>query len=1002
MKYIKILMLFCVMLTLFSAELRGQETNEITLESVVSDMEGNPISDAYIFGNEGKAIQHTDLSGWFTITVPVNSMLFISADGFKTQGLKAGPGLEKIILEKDSAEQMVNVAYKKIEKRDLPGAISVLNPGEYIDTDYNLSVTDGMTGRVAGLLWSDNIWNLAGALVMIDGVPRNFSDIRLDEVEQITVLKGVNAVALYGSHAAKGVILITSKRGGEYSGEEHNRQIRVRANTGLATPKLFPEYLGSAEYMTLYNEARMNDGFQEFYDDETIDNYRNGNRYRYPDIDYYASEYLNKHVYNTDVNAEFSGGNKDARFYSNLGWTSNSTLLNIGEGKNEGDNRFNARGNVDLSLNDFISSTIDVSAILSNSRRGLADYWNSAATLLPSKYAPLIPIDMIARDSVDALLLAENSKNIIDGKYILGGTQEYMTNPIADLYVGGYNRYISRVLQVTNRINIDLDRVLQGLSFHTRFNADYYNSYNQSINNGYSVYTPTWDTIPDSEIITGLERLGIDDRSGDQNIGSTAQTRNLGFSMQFNYLKTWSEVHNISAILLASGTSITRNGIFQASTNANMGLQLAYNYDHKYWADFSSAYVNSTKLPEGNRTAFSPTISLGWLLSDEDFLKGSKSVNHLKLSASAGIINTDIDINDYFLYENSYSSQAWYSWDDDLYRNQATTSLQGANPNLSFVKRKEFNAGIEGSFFDRLVWIETTVFLVRMDGLPTQCFTQYPSYFRTLVPYNNYNSNQYSGVDVMLNLNKKAGKAVFNFGMNATYANSKVIKRDELYTDSYQNRTGKPVDAIFGLVSNGFFTDETEIASLPFQAFGEVQPGDIKYVDQNSDNLIDERDEVEIGRWIAPFNYGLNFSVTYRNITVFMLGTGSIGGNGMKSSDYYWVDGDNKYTEVVRDRWTEETRNTATFPRLSSQQNNNNFRYADFWMYKNDRFNIRKVQITFDLPENILRKTFIREFSIYVMGANLFTISKNKEIMDLNIASAPQFRYFNLGIRTGF
>ena len=159
---------------------------------------------------------------------------------------------------------------------------------------------------------------------------------------------------------------------------------------------------------------------------------------------------------------------------------------------------------------------------------------------------------------------------------------------------------------------------------------------------------------------------------------------------------------------------------------------------------------------------------------------------------------------------------------------------------------------------------------------------------------------------------------------------------------------------------------------------------------------------MEIGRWIAPFNYGLNFSVTYRNITIFLLGTGSTGGKGMKNSDYFWVDGDNKYSEVVRDRWTEETRNTATYPRLSSQQNNNNFRFSDFWIYKSDRFNLSKVQITYDLPVNILRKTFIRKFGVFAMGSNLFTFSGNKDILELNIAGAPQFRYFNLGIKADF
>jgi len=893
------------MLSFFSTKLMGQDTNEITPESQV---------------------------------------------------MKAEPGLEKIIPEKDTVEQMVNVAYKTIEKQDLPGAITVLNPGDYINRDYNFSVAEGMVGRVGGLLGNDNIWNIGNALVMIDGIPRYFSDIRLEEVEQITILKGVNAVALYGSHAAHGVILITSKRG-----EAYNRKLNVRANAGLGLPKLYPEYLGSAEYMVLYNEACTNDGLPEFYDEETINNYTNGNRYRYPDIDYYSSEYINKNTYNTDVFTEFSGGNKDARFYSNIGWANQSTLLNIGEGKNEADNRFNVRGNVDINLNNFISSTVDVAARLENSRRGLADYWYSASTFLPNKYTPLLPVSMIAPDSTDVLLLAENSKNIIDGQYILGGTQEYLTNPLADLYVGGYLEYVNRVLQLTNTINIDLNSVVKGLSFCTRFNADYYNAYIQSINNEYSVYAPIWDSIPDSDIITGLEKFGNDIRTGDLNIEATAQTRNLGFSMQFNYTKSLSDIHNISAILLASGTSITTNGIIQASTNTNLGLQLGYNYKHRYWLDFSSAIVNSTKLPEINRVGFSPTFSLGWLVSSEDFLSGSTVVNHLKLSASAGIINTDRSIGEYYLYDNIYISDAFFSWDDDLYRNQATTSLQGANPDLSFVKRKELNMGIEGAFFKRLLWLETTFFLTQFDGLPTQRFSQYPNYFSDFVPYSNYNSNQITGMDIMLNFNNKIGEIEFNLGVNATYVNTKVIKRDELFADSYMNRVGKPVDAIFGLVNNGFFMDENDITNHPVQAFGEVRPGDIKYVDQNGDNIINERDEVEIGRWNAPFVYGLIFSTSYK-----------------------------------------DTRNTATYPRLSSLENNNNFRYSDFWIYKTDRFDLSKVQVTYNLPENFVGKTFIREMGVYVMGSNLLTFSKNKDILDLVTWTDPLMRYYSLGIRANF
>jgi len=997
MKYIKILLLFWVMISFFPELLWGQNNQEVTMESLVYDQEGNPVGNASVHGNEGNIVQYTDPAGKFTITVPANSMLLITAEGFKSQEIMAESLPDKIVLESDNAEQIVNVAYNTVEKSDLPGAISVLNPGEYINKDYNFSVTDGMYGRVAGLIGTNNIWNIGNALVLIDGIPRSLSSIRLEEVEQITFLKGANAVALYGSYAANGAILITSKRG-----EAYKRKINIRANTGLGVPKLYPKYLGSADYMTLYNEARINDGLPELYDEETINNYRIGNRYRYPDIDYYSSEYLSKYIHFNDINAEFSGGNKDARFYSNIGWVNQSTLLNIGEGKEEGDNRFNVRGNVDMKLSSFITTTVDVTARIENSRRGLTDYWYSAATNLPNKYAPLVPMDRIHPDSSNAILLAESSKNIIEDQYILGGTQEYLTNPFADLYVGGYLEYVNRVIQLTNTINIDLGGILSGLSFHTRFNADYYNSYVQSINNQYSVYNPTWDTVPGSDVITGLEKFGNDLRTGKLNVDTAYQTRNLGFSMQFNYLRSLSGGHNISAILLASGTAITNNGIFQPTTNSNLGLQLGYNYKHRYWIDFSSALVNSTKLPEGNRVGFSPTLSLGWLLSAENFLAESNVVNHLKLYVSAGMLNTDLSINDYYLYDNVYRSQGYFAWNDGVYSNSASTSSHGGNPNFAFAKRKELSLSLEASLFKQLLWIESSFFIIRMDDLPTQRFTQYPNYFHDFVPYTAYNCNQLSGFDLLLNLHKNVGQVELNLGVNASYVNTKVKERDELYADDYQNRVGKHTDAMFGLVSDGFFADETEIANHPVQAFGEVQPGDIKYVDQNGDNIINERDEVEIGRWNSPFNYGLNFSISYRNFTIFMLGTGSVGGNSMMSNDYYWVQGDDKYSETVLDRWTEETRNTATYPRLSSQENNNNFRSSDFWIYKTDRFDLSKVQVSFDLPLNNTKQTVLKELGIYVSGANLLTFSENKDIMDLITWSNPTMRYYSVGIRANF
>jgi TonB-linked SusC/RagA family outer membrane protein len=997
MKYIKICLAFCALFSCFFVNLKAQNIAQVNVTSVVYNDKGGPVSGALVSGNEGRTVTYTDNAGKFSITVPVNSLVLITAKGFRMQTFRAAEIPASINLSVDNgAQEEVYLPFRKIEKQDLSGAINVLNPETYIDRDYNLSVEGGMNGRVAGMLWSNNIWGLENAIVMIDGIRREFSDITFNEVQQISVLKGVNAVALYGSQAAKGIIFITTKKG-----EANTRKIGIRVNTGVALPSALPNYLNSADYMTLYNEARRNDGLSDLYDATTIQNYRNGNAYRFPSVDYYSSQYLKRYQNATDANAEFSGGNSNARFYSNIGFVNSSTLLNVGEGKNENDNRLNVRGNVDLKLNDKISSTVYVSAIFSESRRARGNYWGNAAALLPHRFTPLIPIDLISPNDKASLGLVNASRNLIDGKYLLGGSQQFLTNPIADLYVAGYDKNIRRTFQVTNEINANLSSVLQGLSFHTLFNLDYSNSYLQSINNTYAVYTPTWSATSDS--LTRIQKFGEDTRPGTQNINNTTQRQNIGFSSWLSYDRTVNTNHNISAKLLGYTSSISVNDIYQPITNSHLGLQVGYNYKHKYWADFSGAFVNSTKLPDGNRTGFSPTMSVGWLLSEENFLRNSKAVNYLKLSASAGILNTDLDISGYYFYDNIYNRGSFFTWNDGVQaQNQATTSAYGASPNLSFPQRKELNASLEGSFFNNLLNLQTTFFKTQMDGLLTQRFSQYPNYFSSFIPYTNYNAHQRTGFDLMLNIDKKFGDLQLNFGTTATYAKSKVTKRDELFLDAYQNRSGKPGDAIFGLESNGFFMDQSDINSSPRQLFSEVKPGDIKYVDQNGDNVIDSRDEVMIGRYIAPFTYGINFTIGYKNLSLFVLGTGNNGGNGLTNNNYYWVSGDLKYSDVVQNRWTESTKTTATYPRLSSQQNNNNFRNSDFWTYKTDRFNLSKVQLTYNFSNTVLRRTFVKDLLIYVAGANLYTFSKNRKILELAVANTPQFRNYNIGIRAKF
>jgi TonB-linked SusC/RagA family outer membrane protein len=1011
MKYLKILGIICVMLTFSSLMMRGQGVKQVTIESIVLDNNGNPIAEAAIYGNEGRVVKYTDQSGKFSITVQATSSVLVTAKGFQPKTLQVGSEFKSIVLEPDLGDRKVNIAFKQVDNKDLPGAINVVYPTDYLPINYDRDVVSGLAGQIGGISGSNNIWGMAGALIMIDGIARSYNDIELDEIEQVSYLKGVNAVVLYGSTAAKGVVLITTKRG-----EANNRKINVRVNTGLSTPKILPSYLGSADYMDYYNQARINDGFPVTYPDITIENYRSGNPYRYPSVDYFSTEYIKKYQSNTDVVTEFTGGNENAKFYSNIGWSTNSGLLKVGQGDNEQNSRFNIRANVDIRINKSITSSIDGSLIVGTNKTGLvnvapvsgsaslSNYWAQGTTILPWQYSPLLPTDLISRlpSSAAAQLLAKNSKYIINGNSLLGGTQQYQTNPFADLLSGSYNTNVRRTFQVSDAVNVDLGNTVKGLSLQTKVFLDFVTSYNQSINNTYSTYTPVWSAVADS--ITGLTKYGTDARTGTQNVGSTTNANNIGAQLQFNYVRTFSEVHNFAAILLGNYYGITQNGVYQTQTNSNLGLQLAYNYKHKYWFDFSGAYVSSKKLPDNTRTAFSPTASIGWLLSDEGFMNGITAVDHLKLSASAGIVNEDLELSNYYLYDPTYYNNGQsYGWYEGTYSNQGIASRYGSSPDLGFAKRKEISIDVEGSFFKKLITVNASLFTNKIDNIPVQRFNQYPSYFSDFVPYTNYNSDARKGIDLIINLQKKVGSFEYNFGISAAYITSKALIRDELYgADTYRNRVGQPADAIFGLVSNGFFKDNTDIANSNAQAFGPVKPGDLKYVDQNGDKIINQQDEVKIGRYGAPFNYALNFSVAYKSIKLFIQGIGNSGGNGVKNGSYYWIDGDVKYSSEVFNSWTETNASTATYPRLSSITNTNNNQTNSFWLYSTDALRLSKIQLTYDLARSILGNSFIREFGVYINCSNVYTLSKYRKVLDLTIGNTPQMSYFNIGLTAKF
>ena len=909
--------------------------------------------------------------------------------------------------EADSLK-LVQVAYRQVAAQDLLGGVSVIDMEELTAKNYNTYSLDNLQGYIGG--WNGNsLWGMdadnAGYLVLVDGIPRDANNVQPSEIDQISFLKGAQAVVLYGTHAAKGVIYITTKRG-----RNEGLNINVRANTGFHVAKRYPEYLGSAEYMTLYNEARVNDGLAEQYSQEDLYNYTSGrNPARYPDVNFYSSEYLRKAYNLTEVTAEIEGGGQRAKFYSNINYYHQGDRFKFGEAKSNGIDRLSIRGNVDMNISRIVTAYANANATFYDSKTAKGNYWSAASSFRPNRVTPLIPIDMIDPNA-QAVWDVVNNTNIIDGKYILGGTQLDMTNIFGDYYAAGRTKYTSRQFQFDTGVKLNLEGLLKGLSFDAKFAVDYATTYNTSFDNSYASYTPTWASYNGKDVIVALTQHNNDKKDGNQNINNSTDRQTILLSGVFNYQNTFGGLHNVSGILLFSGWQRTLSGEYHKPSSANLGLQLGYNYGNRYYAEFSAALVHSAKLAEGNRQALSPSATLGWRLSEENFLKNSSVVDDLVLSVSGSILNEDVDITGYYMHKSDWGQAYggdWHEVTNALYM----MSKRGENKNLGFIQRKEISATVRTSLWDRLITADASFFTNSMDGYLVTPLT-YPNYMSTgwpeasFIPYVNNDIKNRIGFDFSVYLNKRFGEVDFSLGVSGTWYDTKWKKRSELYEDDYQYREGRPLDGHWGLQSAGLFQTQAEIDAAPTQAFGgTVRPGDIRYIDQNGDGVIDSKDEVYLGKagWYgSPFTLGINLTAKWKNFTFFALATGNFGAYGMKSSSYYWVYGDRKYSAAVRDRWTEQTAATASYPRLTTEGGANNFRNSDYWLYKSDRFDLAKVQVTYDLPEHWLRNIFIKELSVYVSGSNLLTISKERQHMEMNVGSAPQTRFYNFGVRAMF
>lgn len=999
MKYLKFKIGILMVLLFITQSLPGQDNDDLQITVQVMNSSEEPVTGALIWSSEGSEKNYTGPKGNAMVNTYIHDQIIIEAAGYESEAIsitRERMRLDVVLEEKDlqtETEEMIAIPFGEQAKKRVPGFITNIDVENSLIYDAATSLEELIYGKVPGLFGTADMRGFGNALIVVDGIPREDLMINPTEIKEITVVKDLASSILYGTQAHQGVIMITTKRG-----IPNKKKIRVRYESGMDLIKRLPEYLPAADYMELHNEALLNDGMAEKFGESVIQNTRDGvDPMLFPDESFYDGSFLKDYRSVNRFYSEFSGGNSKAHYYANLGYTTYGSFFHVGEAAKARNHVINIRGNTDYELNDWLTLSLDGLAVFDTENSVEHDFWSLSTTLKPNLYPFLIPTDRLQGNE-----LLETA-SIIDGKYILGGTSEYTTNIYGQMNNGGFRKQLDRTLLFSSGLDIDMNRFIDGLRGKVYFSFDMNNSYTSSMVNDYAVYFVRKSNPIGSNSLQ-IDQIGLDDRASNPSTGDVDFLRRTGLYATLDYTKQI-DAHEIDLTALAYRQQVSIPSEYNPMKNLHFGFRANYMYDQKYVAEFNSSMAGSSKLYGSNRWGFSPGLSMAWILSEEDYMSFS-FVDFLKLRISAAQVSYDTDIG-YFQYLSTYETQGTYEYGlFSQYENDIWGIYNLGSPDLDFVRRNELDLGIEGYFFKNL-FLEASYFFSRITGDVVQVENTYPAYFGGSNLYLNYESSEYSGFDLGFQYTKKMADFTFGFGSNlVTYSSEELVVDEPNYEDLYRSRIGEPTDAIYGLVAEGFY-QESDFSGgmlntdLPEPTFS-VQAGDIKYIDQNDDGLINERDARKIGKSHATAQLAINLRLQYKSFSLYALGVGQWGGDVYYNNNYYWVNGNDKYSEVVMDRWTSGNAENATYPRLTTEAGSNNFRNSTFWLYDNDWFEIQTIQLTWHLPSRFAQQLNVRNASIYLRGTDLVLFSKIKKQKELNVGTEPQTRGLSLGVNIDF
>lgn len=969
--------------------------SKIEVKGLVKDINGMPLPGASIVEKGTTNGTQSDYDGNFLIGVAGSqSTLVISYTGYITQEIQISE-LEFInvtLLEDvEQLGEVVVVGYGTKKKINVTGSVSDIKSGEILESK-TANVANNLTGRVAGLVintrggepGSEEISMLIRGvgttgnntpLFVIDGVTSRGSFERLnpEDIESISVLKDASA-AIYGAQAANGVILVTTKRGKEGKPVFSHSQ-----SYSISQPTRRPYLMDALQYLTWIDERNIrNDRPTEFQ--QIIRQYRNGSidNSVWGDTDWWD---IVTDDWSPQLNYTFNvrGGNKNVRYFVSSQFLNQDAIY---VGNSYGYKQYNIRSNLDINLTKNLQIGVDLSARIGDNKR-----------------PTLNTNDLIRQIFVQAPYEFPFFENGLITKTSAG-------NPIS-LSNGNSGNKRTNTNQFDSKFSFkwDMPFITKGLFVEGYATVDYYQTLRKDLSKPFDQY--------EYDELTG-EYINLKYQTGNINLFQQSSVElNRTFNIRLGYDRIFDK-HTINAFVafeqfkqygeyfyayrqdlisedipyLFTGSDDNQNNGGKGYQNARLNYfgRINYNYYGKYLVDFTLRYDGSANFAPGNRFGLFPGLSLGWRISNESFFKSSL-FDDLKIRASWGLLGNDRVAS--FQYLQYYLVQDSYIFGENPERIFGLTPNTTPNPNITWETAEKYNIGIDVVIKNRLLSGSIDVFYEKRSDILAPRNASVPVYTGLELPDENIGKVANRGLEIELNHKYNYRNLNYTVGGQFTYSKSEILFIDEAANiPEWQKRTGRPVDFVQVYEAVGIYNNQDEIDNSVH--FPDAKPGDVHFVDQNGDGILDQNDQVILDYSPTPrIVYGFNFSLNWKNIDLNIFFQGQA-----QSQTIYRPWDLNQQSQFYTERWVSERLTpNARFPAAYDLGSSSFQEVSTVWVRNNDFLRLKNVELSYTFGEKSLKTLGLNSCRIFVSAYNLLIIYDNVEINDPESTSSTGWFY---------